>query len=68
MQSYEFDSIIEEKGIIHIPEHFKAYVQCPVKITLITNEETKKPQKKHFTAFSVDTKNFKFDREELNVR
>jgi hypothetical protein len=68
MQSYEFNSIIEEKGIIHIPEQYMSYVKCPVKITLLTNEKTKRTQKKRFSAISIKTKNFKFDREEANAR
>jgi predicted nucleotide-binding protein (sugar kinase/HSP70/actin superfamily) len=68
MQSLEFNSIIEEKGIIHIPEQFMLYVKYPVKITLITNEESKKDKKKIFSAISIKTKNFKFDRDEANAR
>jgi len=68
MQAYEFSSIIEKEGIIHIPKHYLEKISSPVKIILLTNEETTHRKTKYFSAIKLRTKGFKFDRETANER
>ena len=68
MQAYEFSSVVEDKGVIHIPEQYLKNISSPVKIILITNEENSQNTNKHFSAISLRTKKFKFDRETANER
>ena len=66
MQAYEFNSVVESAGVIHIPKQYLANISSPVKIILLTNEETLKNKTKHFSAMKLKTKGFKFDRELAN--
>jgi len=66
MQAYEFNSIVENEGVIHIPKQYLLKTSTPVKIILLTNEETLQDKNKHFSAMTLKTKGFKFDRELAN--
>jgi hypothetical protein len=68
MQAYEFSSIIEDNGIIHIPQQYLENITSPVKIILLTNEETQNKMEKRFSAIKLKTKGFKFDRDIANER
>ena len=68
MQAVEFESIIDN-GIIRIPNEIKNQIGEQVKVILLS-KETGKFQKriKDFSAISINTKGFVFDRDEANVR
>jgi hypothetical protein len=66
MQAYEFSSIIENEGVIHIPKQYLEKVSSPVKIILLSNDETLTNGSKHFSAIKLKTSGFKFDREAAN--
>jgi hypothetical protein len=66
MQAYEFSSVIENEGVIHIPKQYLEKVSSPVKIILLSNEEGLKNGDKRFSAIKLKTKGFKFDREAAN--
>jgi hypothetical protein len=66
MQAYEFNSVVEEEGIIHIPEQYLVKISSPVKIIILANEDTLQNNNKHFSAMKIKTKGFKFDRELAN--
>jgi hypothetical protein len=66
MQAYEFNSIVENEGVIHIPKQYLVKISSPVKIILLTNEDTLQNKSKHFSAMKLKTKGFKFDRASAN--
>jgi len=66
MQAYEFNSIVENEGVIHIPKQYLLKISSPVKIILFTNEENVQDKSKHFSAMKLKTKGFKFDRNLAN--
>jgi hypothetical protein len=66
MKAYEFNSIVESEGVIHIPKQYLLKISSPVKIILFTNEETLPDKSKHFSAMKLRTKGFKFSRELAN--
>ena len=68
MQAVEFESIIDD-GIIRIPDEIKNQVGKQVKVILISKDAVKFQKKaKTFSAISINTKGFVFDRDEANVR
>ena len=66
MQAYEFNSVVEKEGVIHIPKQYLVKISSPVKIILLANENTLQNNSKHFSAMKLKTKGFKFDRELAN--
>ncbi|MDR2169007.1 MAG: hypothetical protein LBP59_02590 [Planctomycetaceae bacterium] len=68
MQVYEFSSVVEDNGIIHIPSQYLQNISSPVKVILLTNDEKKINKEKKFTAIKLKTKGFKFDRDAANER
>jgi hypothetical protein len=68
MQAYEFSSVVEDNGIIHIPLQYLQNISSPVKVILLTNDETKINKEKSFTAIKLKTRGFKFDRDAANER
>ncbi|MDR2952936.1 MAG: hypothetical protein LBU82_06815 [Treponema sp.] len=66
MQAFEFDTVIENEGVIHIPKQYLEKVSSPVRIILLTNEDNLQNKSKHFTAVKIKTKGFKFDRDFAN--
>jgi hypothetical protein len=68
MQAYEFNSIVENEGVIHIPKQYLIKISSPVKIIILANDETLQNRNKHFSAMKLKTKGFKFDRELANER
>jgi hypothetical protein len=68
MQAYEFSSIVEDEGIIHISEEYLQNISSPVKVILLTNTESQNNKKKHFSAMKLKTRGFKFDRNDANER
>jgi hypothetical protein len=67
MQAFEFNTIVENEGVIHIPKQYLENITSPVKIILLTNEDTSQNKKKHFSAMKLKTKGFKFNRELANA-
>jgi len=68
MLAYEFDTVIEDAGVIHIPRQYLEKIISPVKVVLFSNEKSSQDGKKHFSAMKLKTKGFKFDREAANER
>ena len=70
MLAYEFDTVVEDEGVIHIPREYLEKVASTVKVILLSNEESMwdKDGKKHFSAMKLKTRGFKFDREAANER
>jgi hypothetical protein len=68
MQAYEFSSVIEDDGIIHIPSQYLQSISSPVKVILLTTDETQNKMEKIFSAIKLKTKGFKFDRDVANER
>jgi hypothetical protein len=66
MQAYEFNAAIEN-GVIHIPDMYRGRIHPNVKVILLEQENEKKA-KEDFAALRLNTKGFKFDREEANER
>jgi hypothetical protein len=67
MQAYEFRSVVEDNGIIRIPEQYLHSISSPVKVIVFTNDEIQSnSNKKHFSAMKIKTKGFKFNRDEAN--
>jgi hypothetical protein len=66
MKAYEFNSIVENEGVIRIPKQYLVKISSPVKIILLANENTLHKKNKHFSAMKLRTKGFKFDRELAN--
>jgi hypothetical protein len=68
MQAYEFSSVIESDGIIHIPSQYLQNISSPVKVILLANNQTQNKTGKIFSAIKLKTKGFKFDRDAANER
>ena len=76
-QSIQFETIIES-GIIRIPEEYAKTISSAVKVTLapvseafiIEGSKSKAGMlsEDSFSAMKIDTRNWKFDREEANAR
>jgi hypothetical protein len=67
MQAFEFNSIIE-KGFVRIPERYANRITSPVKVIILAEDHPRPSRKKQFAAMSLDTRGFKFDRDEANER
>jgi hypothetical protein len=68
MQAYEFSSVIENDGLIHIPSEYLQNISSPVKVILLANNQTQNKTRKIFSAIKLKTKGFKFDRDAANER
>jgi hypothetical protein len=55
-------------GIIHIPSQYLQNISSPVKVILLTGDETRNKTGKTFSAIKLKTKGFKFDRDTANER
>lgn len=66
MRAYEFVSTVDN-GIIHIPEQYRDKITSSVKV-IVLSEEPVKSKVLPFSALRIDTKGFKFNREEANER
>ena len=67
MQAFEFNSVVE-KGNIRIPDKYLDKIQSPVKVIILSQENQFKNIKKKFNALSLDTRGFRFDKDEANER
>ena len=69
MHAIEFKSKIDN-GIINIPEEYKEETEKMVyaKVIILPEGRPEKRKKAKFNAISINTKGFKFDREEANAR
>ena len=67
MQTFTFDTIIQN-GMISVPNEYRHLTEGTVTVT-IEKEESVKPRKEiTFNAIKLDTRGFKFNREEANAR
>jgi hypothetical protein len=77
MNAIAFQSVVED-NTIHVPEQYQLGNSSPVLVTITLLSDDKPiiiPRRKqgrvteaNFTALKIDTKNFKFNREEANER
>jgi hypothetical protein len=74
MQAIQFEAVVS-KGIIHIPEQYMKIVPATVNVTILPVVQAKLSESNRKKPLSIDefpavldTKNFKFDREEANER
>jgi hypothetical protein len=68
MRVYEFSSVIEDDGIIHIPSQYLKNISSPVKVILLANNEIQNKTGKIFSAIKLKTKGLKFNRDIANER
>jgi hypothetical protein len=67
MKALEFETVYKN-GSILVPEEFRASIYG-ARLKVIVLQSADKPQKPlQFNAFRIDTRGFKFDREEAHER
>jgi flagellar basal body rod protein FlgF len=66
MQALEFNSVIGNEGVIHIPKQYLVNISSSVRVILLMDEKSKEKKSKSFSALKLKTKGFKFDRELAN--
>ncbi len=71
MDAIEFETKIEN-GIIKIPPEYKTIADKNCRVIILTDQDSKEPKKistsKKLYAISIDTRGFKFNRNEANER
>ena len=70
MIAYEFQTTVNN-GVIRIPAEYKDKIPGVVKVILMSEEQTERADNRNkavFTAMSLDTRGFVFNREEANER
>jgi hypothetical protein len=67
MQAIEFESTINN-GIIRIPDEYKEQIDGQVKVILLSEALSTGKIGKPLSAVSINTKGFKFDRDDANAR
>ena len=68
MKTVEFETVIDN-GVIRIPDDVKEQIGKQVKVILFSNETVKPENKtKTFSAISINTRGFTFNRDEANAR
>ena len=67
MYAIEFQSTID-KGVIQIPTQYIDKINNKVKVIVLSEEKKKTKKNNRFNIVEIDTKNFKFNREEANAR
>ena len=69
MQAVEFDAVIKG-GMIQLPDNLRNFHPEHLKIIALFSEKPSKMKKRKnsFSAVKLDTKNFKFDRNDLYER
>jgi hypothetical protein len=68
LKAIEFDTVYEN-GSISVPDQYRSSIEeAPVKVIILQrlSDTVKKPLR--FDAFRIDTRGFKFDREEAHER
>ena len=70
MNAIEFQTTIREDGSIIVPHEYTDNIGASVRVILLSNEmlKTNNTSKSKFSAVSIKTNGFKFDREYANER
>ena len=68
LQAYEFNSVVDKEGIIYVPQQYLPNISSPVKVIILSNGKKTNNGNKQFSAINLETKGFKFNREEANER
>jgi hypothetical protein len=68
MHTCEFDTVIENDGVIYVPKKYLEKVSSAVTVIIRSNEDSSQNRKKNFSAMKLKTKGFKFNREAANDR
>ena len=67
MHALEFNSVIDDDGVIYIPRQYLENISSPVRVILLMNEKTReRNNNKQFSAMKLKTNGFKFDRDIAN--
>lgn len=68
MQAIEFMTKAEN-GVIKIPQKYLSQTQATLRVIILLEQDEPEAEKKKFhTGVELDTKGFKFDRDEANKR
>jgi hypothetical protein len=67
MLAFEFNSVVDN-GAIKVPQRYIERLPAAVKVIVLADDTVHPARKKRFTALSLDTKGFTFDRNEANER
>lgn len=67
MKAVEFDTKLQN-GIIKVPEKYLKDLADDVRVIILIQEKKKNKKSPKFEAFSANTKDFKFNRDEANER
>jgi len=68
MNAIEFDAQICD-GVLKVPNQYKAWLSKNVRVILLEPEEqTNTQQSLKFSAITLQTKNYRFNREQANER
>ena len=69
MIKYEFLAVVDANSErILIPERYRGLIKSNMKVVVMDESDLPAERTASFTAMRVDTKGFKFDREEANKR
>ena len=68
MNAIEFQSTIREDGSIPVPLEYVGNIGKNVRVILLSTEMFNHVNKPNFSAVSIKTNGFKFDRESANER
>ena len=68
LQAYEFNSVVDKEGIIYVPQQYLSNISSPVKVIILSSGKKTNNGNKQFSAINLETKGFKFNREEANER
>ena len=67
MQAYEFQTMVND-GFIKIPDEYNKIKNSKIKVIILTEEKPIKNKRSLFPNFTIDTTNYKFNRDEANER
>ena len=66
MHAFEFSALVEN-NFISVPESYAERIAAPVRVIILSEEMPQSEPKKRFTPV-LDTRGYKFNREELHER
>ncbi|MDR1728440.1 MAG: hypothetical protein LBT74_11055 [Acidobacteriota bacterium] len=68
LKAIEFETVYKD-GVISVPAEYRANIdEAPLKVIVLQPVSQKPNKPLRFDAFRIDTRGFKFDREEANER
>ena len=67
MSAYQFNAVIEG-GTIRVPDEYAGRLTSKVRVVVMPENKTVVDKASLFPNLHLDTRNYKFDREEANAR